>query len=60
MILVLIARLHLENGELDNLIWEKELDEPGEKHKWLALAKVELFESSWISKGEWERMRFSV
>lgn len=28
---VLLARLHLEDGELDNLIWEEELDKPGEK-----------------------------
>lgn len=37
---VLLGKLHLEDDEMDNLIWEKEVDDPLEKPKWLALAKV--------------------
>ncbi|XBI71926.1 hypothetical protein VPH35_066002 [Triticum aestivum] len=36
---VLLERLHLEEDELDNLVWE-EANEPDEKPKWLALARV--------------------
>ena len=36
----LLARLHLEENELDNLIWEEEVDDPVEGPKWLALARV--------------------
>ena len=34
----LLERLHLENDELDNVVWEDEVDESEEKPKWLALA----------------------
>ncbi|XBI91979.1 hypothetical protein VPH35_029165 [Triticum aestivum] len=36
----LLERLHLEEDELDNLVWEEEVEEPEEKPKWLALARV--------------------
>ena len=36
----LLDRLHLEGDELDNLVWEDEVDDPEVKPKWLALAKV--------------------
>ena len=36
----LLERLHLEEDELDDLIWEEEADEPEEKPKWLVLARV--------------------
>ncbi|KAI5008048.1 hypothetical protein ZWY2020_009096 [Hordeum vulgare] len=37
---VLLERLHLEEDELDNIVWEEEAEEPNEKPKWLALARV--------------------
>lgn len=36
----LLERLHLEEDERDNLVWEDEADEPDERPKWLALARV--------------------
>ena len=36
----LLERLHLEEKELDDLIWEEEVDDPQEGSKWLALARV--------------------
>lgn len=36
----LLERLHLEEDELDNLVWEEEVEEPEEKPKWLVLARV--------------------
>ena len=36
----LLERLHLEDDELDNLVWEDEVEDPEEKPKWLALARV--------------------
>lgn len=36
----LLERLHLEEDELDNLVWEEEADDPEEKPKWLALSRV--------------------
>lgn len=36
----LLGRLHLEEDELDNLVWEEEVEEPEEKPKWLALTRV--------------------
>ncbi|KAE8777283.1 hypothetical protein D1007_49961 [Hordeum vulgare] len=37
---VLLERLHLEEDQGDNLVWEDEADEPDEKPKWLVLASV--------------------
>ncbi|KAE8783828.1 hypothetical protein D1007_42659 [Hordeum vulgare] len=36
----LLERLHPEEDELDNLVWEDEVDDPGDQLKWLALAHV--------------------
>ena len=36
----LLERLNLEDDELDNLVWEDEVDDSEEKPKWLALARV--------------------
>ena len=36
----LLKRFHLEENELDDLIWEEESDSPLEGAKWLALARV--------------------
>ena len=36
----LLERLHLEENELDDLIWEEVADDPEDKPKWLALARV--------------------
>ena len=36
----LLERLHLEDNELDDLIWEEEADAPEEKAKWLAITRV--------------------
>ncbi|KAE8800916.1 hypothetical protein D1007_23414 [Hordeum vulgare] len=37
---VLLERLHLEEDERDDLVWEDEAEDPDEKPKWLALARV--------------------
>lgn len=37
---VLLERLHMKNHEVDNLIWEEEVDDPGEAPKWLAMAQL--------------------
>ena len=34
----LLERLHLEEDELDNLVWEEEVEEEDDQTKWLALA----------------------
>lgn len=36
----LLKRLHLQDDEIDELIWEEEVDDTEEKPKWLALAKL--------------------
>ena len=36
----LLERLHLEENELDDMIWEEEVDNSTEKPKWLAIARV--------------------
>ena len=36
----LLERLHLQDEEIDDLIWEHEVDATKEKSKWLALASL--------------------